>query len=296
MFFLNLPSGARCAGRDGKAAEPVHAGPPVGNHLIAVSEPCRRSARGEIRDPKPDGASLEPLKGQDCRSRARRGPSEISIPWDPSPGPAGSMGCRRERQRIPKPSGARESRARKGSVETAVSRGPSPWPAGSTGCRRLRMRYESKGVEALTCTHLSVEHTLALPSWRRPPPRRGKGNVERTQAQRSSSCKAWPRPGRHRRGSNPGSSVADISHERAREPEGSHGETQEWHHPRGRPRRSVHSEASLLTLRPDPLRAAQAAGKRLKTVSFLTDKLKQATNRLARAIPEEWLIDLTLGA
>jgi hypothetical protein len=26
---------------------------------------------------------------------------------------------------------------------------------------------------------------------------------ERTQAQRSSSCKAWPRPGRHRRGSNP---------------------------------------------------------------------------------------------
>ena len=60
MFFLNLPSGARCAGRDGKAAEPVHAGPPVGNHLIAVSEPCRRSARGEIRDPKPDGAPSRP--------------------------------------------------------------------------------------------------------------------------------------------------------------------------------------------------------------------------------------------
>ena len=58
----------------------------------------------------------------------------------------------------------------------------------------------------------------------------------------------------------------------------------------------IASTASLLTLRPDPLRAAQAAGKRLKTVSFLTDKLKQATNRLARAIPEEWLIDLTLGA
>ena len=108
------------------------------------------------------------------------------------------------------------------------------------------------------------------------------------------------RPGHGRDGIDadqiPGSSVADISHERAREPEGSHGETQEWHHPRGRPRRSVHSEASLLTLRPDPLRAAQAAGKRLKTVSFLTDKLKQATNRLARAIPEEWLIDLTLEA
>jgi hypothetical protein len=58
----------------------------------------------------------------------------------------------------------------------------------------------------------------------------------------------------------------------------------------------IASTASLLTLRPDPLRAAQAAGKRLKTVSFLTDKLKQATNRLARAIPEEWLIDLTLEA
>ena len=54
----------------------------------------------------------------------------------------------------------------------------------------------------------------------------------------------------------------------------------------------MHSEASLLTLRPDPLRAAQAAGKRLKPVSFLTDKLMQATNRLARAIPEDWLIDL----
>jgi hypothetical protein len=32
LFFLhdNLPSGARCAGRGGKAAEPVHAGPPGG--------------------------------------------------------------------------------------------------------------------------------------------------------------------------------------------------------------------------------------------------------------------------
>ena len=162
MFFLNLPSGARCAGRDGKAAEPVHAGPPVGNHLIAVSEPCRRSARGEIRDPKPDGASLEPLKGQDCRSRARRGPSEISIPWDPSPGPAGSMGCRRERQRSPKPSGARESRARKGSVETAVSRDPSPWQAVSMGCRRERQRIpkpsgarESRARKGFVETHVS---------------------------------------------------------------------------------------------------------------------------------------------
>jgi hypothetical protein len=63
FFSRNLPSGARCAGRGGKAAEPVHAGPPgVGNHLIAVSDPCRRSTRGEIRDPKPDGASLEPLE------------------------------------------------------------------------------------------------------------------------------------------------------------------------------------------------------------------------------------------
>ena len=38
-MFPNLTSGARCAGRDGKAAEPVHAGPPgVGKHLTA--EPC----------------------------------------------------------------------------------------------------------------------------------------------------------------------------------------------------------------------------------------------------------------
>jgi hypothetical protein len=121
----------------------------VGNHRIAVSEPCRRSARGEIRDPKPDGASLEPLKGQDCRSRARRGPSEISIPWDPSPGPAGSMDCRL-RPRIPKPAGARESRARKGSVETPVSRDPSPWPAGGTGCQHARLgRASSKFRSAL---------------------------------------------------------------------------------------------------------------------------------------------------
>ncbi len=42
----------------------------------------------------------------------------------------------------------------------------------------------------------------------------------------------------------------------------------------------------------DPLRAAQAAGKRLKTVSFLSDKLMQSTNHLAREIPEDWLINL----
>ena len=117
-------------------------GPPrMGNHLIAVSEPCRRSAPGEIRDPKPDGARLEPLKGQDCRSRARRGPSEISIPGDPSPGPAGSMGCRLL-PRIPKPAGASESRARRGSFETHVSRDPNPWPAGSTGCLRGGQRSQ----------------------------------------------------------------------------------------------------------------------------------------------------------
>jgi hypothetical protein len=64
-----------------KLLSPCTQGPPdVGNHLFVVSEPSRRSTRGEIRDPKPDGASLEPLKGQDCKSRARRGPSEISIP------------------------------------------------------------------------------------------------------------------------------------------------------------------------------------------------------------------------
>jgi hypothetical protein len=133
-----------------KLLSPCTQGPPWGTISSPSPNPAgvQREGRSEIRSP------MEPLQGQDCRSRARRGPSEISIPWDPSPGPAGSMGCRRERQRIPKPSGARESRARKGSVETAVSRGPSPWPAGSTGCRRLRMRYESKGVEALTCTHL----------------------------------------------------------------------------------------------------------------------------------------------
>jgi hypothetical protein len=54
----------------------------------------------------------------------------------------------------------------------------------------------------------------------------------------------------------------------------------------------IASTASLLKLRPDQLRAAQAAGKRLRTVSFLADKLMQGTNRLARAIPEDWLIDL----
>ena len=50
----------------------------------------------------------------------------------------------------------------------------------------------------------------------------------------------------------PGSSASNISHERAREQAGSHGEMQEWHHPRGQPRQSVHkSTDSLLTLLPD---------------------------------------------
>jgi hypothetical protein len=57
-------------------------------------------------------------------------------------------------------------------------------------------------------------------------------------------------------------------------------------------RACIASTASLLTIRPDQIRASQAAGKRLKTVSFLVDKLIQATNRLARAIPEDWLINL----
>ena len=162
MFFPRyLPSGARCAGRGGEAAEPVHAGPPgVGNHLIAVSDPCRRSARGEIRDPKPDGASLEPLRGQDCRSRARRGPSEISIPWDPSPGPAGSMGCRYGREfRSPLEQG---SPGRGGVPSRLMSPGTqvhgrlAAWAAGGNG-REFRSPLEQ--VSPPTPPSLSVYRT-----------------------------------------------------------------------------------------------------------------------------------------
>ena len=86
-----------------KLLSPCTQGPPWGTISSPSPNPAgvQREGRSEIRSP------MEPLQGQDGRSRARRGPSEISIPWDPSPGPAGSMGCRRERQRIPKPSGAR---------------------------------------------------------------------------------------------------------------------------------------------------------------------------------------------
>ena len=107
-------------------------------NLVSSTLPC-------IRRPRP---RLQPLKGQDCRSRARRGPSEISIPGDPSPGPAGSMGCWL-RPRIPKPAGASESRARRGSVETHVSRDPSPWPAGSTGCLRGLQRIPNSSLPLL---------------------------------------------------------------------------------------------------------------------------------------------------
>ena len=118
-----------------KLLSPCTQGPPWGTISSPSPNPAgvQREGRSEIRSP------MEPLQGQDCRSRARRGPSEISIPGDPSPGPAGSMGCRLL-PRIPKPAGASESRARRGSVETHVSRDPSPWPAGSMGCRRERPR------------------------------------------------------------------------------------------------------------------------------------------------------------
>ena len=52
------------------------------------------------------------------------------------------------------------------------------------------------------------------------------------------------------------------------------------------------STASLVTLQPDPLRAAQAQGKRLRTTCFIIDRLVAATNRLAKSIPEDWLIDM----
>jgi len=72
------------------------------------------------------------------------------------------LGCRWERQRIPTPSGARESRSRKGSIETHVSRDPSPWPAGSMGCRRERPRIqkpsgtrESRARKGSVETHVS---------------------------------------------------------------------------------------------------------------------------------------------
>ena len=62
---------------------------------------------------------------------------------NPSPWPAGSMGCRRE---AAKPSGARESRARKGSVVTHVSETQvhgrlAAWAAGGNG-REFRSPLE----------------------------------------------------------------------------------------------------------------------------------------------------------
>ena len=52
------------------------------------------------------------------------------------------------------------------------------------------------------------------------------------------------------------------------------------------------SSASLVTLRHDPLRTALEKGKRLKTTDFLMDKLIAATNRLAKSMPEDQLIDM----
>ena len=120
-MFPNLTSGARCAGRDGKAAEPVHAGPPgMGKHLTA--EPCngRLAAWAAGGNGREFRSPLEP--GSAGRGRV---PSRLM-----------SLGTQVHGRPAARAAGARESRARKGSVETTVSRDPSPWPAGSTGCRR----------------------------------------------------------------------------------------------------------------------------------------------------------------
>jgi len=86
---------------------------------------------------------------QGCRRKGVQGEERFRRDCclrNPSPWPAGSMGCRRERPQIPKPPGAREPRARKGSVETHVSETQvhgrlAAWAAGGNG-REFRSPLE----------------------------------------------------------------------------------------------------------------------------------------------------------
>ena len=106
FVFPNLTSGARCAGRDGKAAEPVHAGPPgVGKHLTA--EPCN----GRLAAWAAGG------NGREFRSPLEQG----SAGRGRVPSRLMSLGTQVHGRPAAWAAGARESRARKGSVETAVS-------------------------------------------------------------------------------------------------------------------------------------------------------------------------------
>jgi hypothetical protein len=163
------------------------------------------------------------------------------------PRPAGSMGCLQVRPQVPKPAGASEPRARKGPAETAVSRDPSPWPADSSGCQHVRPPVPAGNVGS--CLHV---RQLGRDSPRIPKPI-GASEPKASRGTRWKEPKSGgarsARPGHGRDGITadqiPGSSVADISHERAREQVGSHRETQKWHHPRGLPRKSVHSEHGL---------------------------------------------------
>ena len=133
---------------------------------------------------------------------------------NPSPWPAGSMGCRRERPRIPKPTGARECGARKGSVETHVSRDPSPWPAGSMGCRRKGVQGEERFRRDCCLRNPSPWPAGSMgcrrerPQLPKPPgarePRARKGSVEthvsETQVHGLLAARAAGGDGYHRRG------------------------------------------------------------------------------------------------
>ena len=137
FVFPNLTSGARSAGRDGKAAEPVHAGPPgMGKHLTA--EPCN----GRLAAWAAGGNGREfrsPLE-QGSAGRGRVPSRLMSLGTQVH----GRPGCRRKGVQG-------EERFRR----DCCLRNPSPWPAGSTGCRRgrlppswcgFRTRYETQGV------------------------------------------------------------------------------------------------------------------------------------------------------
>ena len=130
-MFPNLTSGARCAGRDGKAAEPVHAGPPgVGKHLTA--EPCN----GRLAAWAAGG------NGREFRSPLEQG----SAGRGRVPSRLMSLGTQVHGRPAAWAAGARESRARKGSVETAVSETQvhgqlAAWGAGGNG-RNFRSPLE----------------------------------------------------------------------------------------------------------------------------------------------------------
>jgi hypothetical protein len=188
-----------------------------------------------------------------------RGSVETAVSRDPSPWQAGSTGCLRGGQRILKPSGASESRARKGSVETAVSRDPSPWPAGSSGCQHVLLgRTSSRIPKPIGASEPKARRETR---GKEPKPRGARASMpghgrdgitarEREMFIGTQFSNLYTLVDTSARGSVgedqiPSSSATDVSHERAREQAGSHRETQEWHHPRGLPPRSVHSEHGL---------------------------------------------------